>query len=47
MTVLPNSRISGVDKCEDGKLIVKMEGGKTITTDHIVIAVSVEEADMF
>jgi len=42
VTVMPNSRISSVSKAEEGKLKVQMEDGKSISTDHIVIAVGVE-----
>merc|ERR1711892_740431 len=42
VTVLPNSRISSVTKGEGAQLKVKMESGKTVDTDHIVIAVGVE-----
>jgi len=42
VTVMPNSRISSVSKSEEGKLKVQMEDGKSISTDHIVIAVGVE-----
>ena len=40
VTVLPNSRISSVTKGEGGQLKVQMESGNSISTDHIVIAVS-------
>eukprot|EP00092_Neocalanus_flemingeri_P006078 GFUD01006549.1.p1 GENE.GFUD01006549.1~~GFUD01006549.1.p1 ORF type:complete len:776 (-),score=275.19 GFUD01006549.1:170-2497(-) len=42
VTVMPNSRISSVTKGEGGQLKVQMEGGNSINTDHIVIAVGVE-----
>ena len=40
VTVLPNSRISSVTKGEGGQLKVQMESGNSISTDHIVLAVS-------
>lgn len=40
--VLPNSKVTSVTSTEDGQLSVKLGGGDTLVTDHMVVAVGVE-----
>merc|ERR1712025_598728 len=42
VTVLPNSRVKSVTKGTKSNLSVKMESGKTVDTDHMVVAVGIE-----
>merc|ERR1712025_1348571 len=42
VTVLPNSRVKTVTKGTTSNLAVKMESGKTVDTDHMVVAVGIE-----
>ena len=47
VTVLPNSRVKAVTKGEKANLSVKMESGATLETDHMVVAVSCVNAEIF
>ena len=47
VTVLPNSRVKAVTKGEKANLSVKMESGATVETDHMVVAVSCVNAEIF
>jgi len=42
VTVMPNSRVKTVTKGTTSNLAVKMESGKTVDTDHMVVAVGIE-----